>query len=163
MMTELQTQEGLDDAHRGAGCSYQLGNAEQGHAIGVLSNFSSIPLLLHRGWSQLQQVHDDASDLIYRGLSQESCPCTTQHNIKDITKNGKHHLPSDYSAAFSGRSASTVWKQLTPFGLGAMSGQLQALHRGPLLTALHLSHPTPALFARAHQHHGLYKRPWPLC
>ena len=42
MMTKLQTLEGLDDAHRGAGFSCQLGNAEQGHAIGVFSNLSSI-------------------------------------------------------------------------------------------------------------------------
>ena len=48
-MTELQTLEGLDDAHRGAGFSCQLGNAEQGHATGVLSNLSSVSLLLHRG------------------------------------------------------------------------------------------------------------------
>ena len=57
-MTELQTLEGLDDAHRGAGFSCQLGNAEQGHATGVLSNLSSVSLLLHMGWPQLQQVHD---------------------------------------------------------------------------------------------------------
>ena len=57
-MTELQTLEGVGDAHRGAGFSCQLGNAEQGHATGVLSNLSSVSLLLHRGWQQLQQVHD---------------------------------------------------------------------------------------------------------
>ena len=42
MTTELRTLEGLDDAHCGAGYSCQLGNAEQGHVIGVLSNRSSI-------------------------------------------------------------------------------------------------------------------------
>ena len=57
-MTELQTLEGLDDAHRGAGFSSQLGNAEQGHSTEVLSNLSSVSLLLHREWPQLQQVHD---------------------------------------------------------------------------------------------------------
>ena len=48
MMTGLATLEGLYDAHRGAGFSCQLRNAEQGHAMGVLSNRTSIPLLLHR-------------------------------------------------------------------------------------------------------------------
>ena len=46
MITELQTLEGLEDAHRGAGYSCQLGNAEEG--IGILSKLSSISLLLHR-------------------------------------------------------------------------------------------------------------------
>ena len=96
-MTELQTLEGLDDAHRGAGFSCQLGNAEQRHAKGVLSNLSSISLSLHREWSQLQQVHDEASDLIYRGLLPKTCPCTTQADIRKVTENGKCHSQSAHS------------------------------------------------------------------
>ena len=73
-MSELETLQGLDGAHRGAGFSCQLGNAEQGLAAGVLSNLSSVSLFLHREWPQLQQVHDEVSVLIYRGPLPESCP-----------------------------------------------------------------------------------------
>ena len=41
--TDFQTLEGVDDAHRGAGFSCQLGNAEQGHATGVSSNLCQFP------------------------------------------------------------------------------------------------------------------------
>ena len=41
-MEELETLKGLNDAHRGAGFLCQAGNAEQGHAIGVLSNLSLV-------------------------------------------------------------------------------------------------------------------------
>ena len=83
MMTELQTLEGLDDAHRGAGYSCQLGSAEQGHAIGVWSNLSSISLLLHR---EVATVAARSR----RSLSPESCPNTTQHNIRNLAESGKH-------------------------------------------------------------------------
>ena len=96
-MSELQTLEGLDGVHRGAGFSCHLGNAEQGLATGVLSNVSSVSLFLHREWSQQQQVHGEVSVLIYRGPLPETCPCTAQHNLTEVTAKGKSHLQSGHS------------------------------------------------------------------
>ena len=105
MMTELQTLEGLDDAHRGAGFSCQLGYAERGHAIGVLQKLSSNSLLHHRRWPQLQQVHDGASDLSFIGalpgwrvLARHSTPSKTFHKVAGTL----YHQTTD-SAAPSGR------------------------------------------------------------
>ena len=114
-MTELQTLEGLDDAHRGAGFSCQLGNAEQGHATGVLSNLSSVSLLLHRGWPQLQQVHDGVLDLVYRGPLPNTCPCTAQHNLRGLQKMARAIFSQvTVLAAFSGGSVSRAPNQQTP-------------------------------------------------
>ena len=87
MVTELQTLEGLDDVHRGAGYSCQLGNAEQSTRQ-------------EPGWSQLQQLHDEESDLDHRGPLPESRPYTTEHIIKDIATNGKHHTIGQQTRQF---------------------------------------------------------------
>ena len=67
-MKELQTLEVLDDAHRQTGFLCQFENAEQGHAIGVLSNLSSFsrPQQNHievkeNGKSHPQSVHSFGS------------------------------------------------------------------------------------------------------
>ena len=103
--------------------------------IGVLSNFSSISLLFHMGWPQLQQVHDGVS-------------CTTHHNIRGYRKRQTPFSSRlQHRPLVSGRTASMIWKQLTPSGRRAKSGQQQALRKGPLLTTPHLSHLAPPLFA----------------
>ena len=74
LMKELQTLEGLDDAHRGTGFLCQLGSAEHGHAMGVLSNLSSLSSALHKGWPHLQPASDDGSVLVYRGPLSTAVP-----------------------------------------------------------------------------------------
>ena len=108
-MSELQTLEGLGGAHRGAGFSCQLGNAEQGLAT-VLSNLSSVSLLLHRGWPQPQQVHDGVSDLLHRGPLPKTCPCTAQHNLNEVVENWQE--PSSVRSQSWQRFLSEVFRRL---------------------------------------------------
>ena len=112
-MTEFQSLEGLDDAHRGAGCSCQLRFAEQGLTTGILSNLSSASSVLYRGWPQLQPISAAASSLVYRGPLQKTCPCTTQHTLTRVA----HSLGSafwrqcfdGFKSADSLRAGSKVW------------------------------------------------------
>ena len=119
-MTEFQSLEGLDDAHRGAGCSCQLGLAEQGLTTGILSNLSSASSVLYRGWPQLQPTSAATSSLVYRGPLQKTCSCTTQHTLTGVA----HSLGSafwrqcfdGFKSADSLRAGSKVWsaKSYTP-------------------------------------------------
>ena len=135
-ISELQTLEGLDGAHRGAGFSCQLGNAEQGLATGVLSNLSSVYLFLHRVWPQLQQVLDAVSVLIYRGPLPETCPWLSIISLKLQQRARTIFSQVTVLAAFSGGSVSTASSQHTPSGWEAKFGQLQILRYGRLLTSL---------------------------
>ena len=38
-------------------------------------------LVSSQGVPQLQQFHDEVSDLIYGNPLEETCPCTAQHNL----------------------------------------------------------------------------------
>ena len=114
-MTEFQSLEGLDDAHRGAGCSCQLGSAEQGLTTGILSNLSSAFSVLYRGWPQSQPTSAATSSLVNRGPLQKTCSCSSQHTLTDVAR-------------------------LTPLGQGAKFGQPRVTrhdrlhtHHSPLL------------------------------
>ena len=119
-MTEFQSLEGLDDAHRGAGCSCQLGFAVQGLTTGILSNLSSASSVLYRGWPQLQPTSAATSSLVYRGPLQKTCSCTSQHTLTGVA----HSLGSafwrqcfdGFKSADSLRAGSKVWsaKSYTP-------------------------------------------------
>ena len=86
----------LDDAHRGAGYSGQLGRARDGSLVEPLIDF----LVTSQGVSTVAASSRRSIRSYLLGPS-----CTTQHNIKDITKNGKRHLPSDY------RLGSSFWQK----------------------------------------------------
>ena len=136
MMTELQTKEGLDDAHRGAGFSCQLGNAEQGLATGVLSNLSPVSLLLHRGGHSYSTFTTRSQILSTEALFQRRVPARHRKTSLKLQQMARAIFSQvTLLAAFSGGSISTASNQQTPSGWRAKLGQLQIIRYGRLLTS----------------------------
>ena len=120
-MTELQTLEGLDDAHRGAGFSCQLGNAERGLATGVLSNLSSVSLFLHREVATATaSSRRGLSSYLPRPSSRDVSlygSSTTSVRLQKMARAIFSQVT--VLAAFSGGSVSTASNQQTPSGWGS--------------------------------------------